>query len=234
MTLHNRSGIAVICSVNGEVEQLLAANEQVQVVLPHNGILSLRLSLPYGSMWQRPTTRFHWFNRILRRSPLFNDEWSIAVSSLYELGGFCDTDTVEITRRVSEFCQGYRYDCLFAESQNGTLFSEHHTVPDRKRVLKRHRKWFWKYLFLMSCINGGILLILGTLGMLLFSLFTEGEQAEAWVWGIVLVLFAGLTVLDIKWTGFWDPEDFPRLSKATKDKHITKFFRTHPKEYINL
>lgn len=234
MTLHNRSGIAVSYSVNGDSEQLLAANEQVQIALPFNGILSLRLSLPYGSMWQRPTTRFHWLNRILRHSSLFDDEWSIAVSSLYEIVGLCDTDTVEITRRVSEFCQGYCYDCLFAESQNGMIVSEHHTVPDRKKVLKRHHKRFWKYILLMSCINGGIVLILGTLGMMLFSLFTDGEQAEAWVWVWVLLLFAGLTAWEFMGTGPWDPKDFPHLSKATKDKQITEFFRTHQTEYINL
>ncbi len=232
MTLYNRSGIAVIYSVNGEETQLLAANEQVQV--SNSNVLSLHLSLPYGSMWQRPTTRFHWLNRIIRHSSLIDDEWSIAVSSRYEIGGLCDNDRVEITRRVSEFCQGYCYDCLFAESQNGTVVSEHHTVPDRKTVLKRYRKKLWKYILLMSCINGGIVLILGTLGMILLSLFSEGQQPTALVWGVILLLFVGLTAWDMIAMGPKELQDFPHLSKATKDKEITKFFRTHSKEYINL
>lgn len=230
MTLYNQSGIAILYSTPDASQQMLESDGRAQVTLPANGILSLQLSLPYGSMWQKPTSRFRWLKRIMDKSSLIEEEWSLALSSRYEIGGLSDSDTISISRRVSEFSPGYRYDSLIPEAQNGAIFSEHHEVPDRKVVLKRYRKKLWRYILMMSCVDGGILLILGSLFMLVRTLFDK-EAVDVAVWGFFLLFFVGLTAWEIKSMGFWES---PRLSQATKNKYITNFFHTHPKEYIHL
>ena len=230
MTLSNQSNIAIVYSTDQIQNQLLAAGESIEIERPSNGVLSLRLSLPYGSMSQKPTTRFRWLDKIIRKSSLFEDDWSLAVSSLYEFGGLSDQDMIVVVRRVEEFCPGYRYDCLFAEACTGFLLSEHHEIPDRRTVLSLYRKKLWRYILLMSCLNGGILLILGTLLILLKSIFIDSDN-DAWVWGAFLLFWIGLTALDIKTMGIWES---PRLAKATQNQYITNFFHKCEKERINL
>ena len=216
MTLHNKSNIAVWYDA-GAGEELLLAEARVEIPLSSDGVLKLRLRLPYGSISQKPRTTVRWIDKIIRHSSLFEEEWTFAVASEYVIGELQAFDTVEITRLVEPFGDGYRYDCLFVTANAGCLISEHHEVPDASTAMCKIRKGVFRMFLLIFALHGGFFVLLGSSALALWLRMPE----PLW-YGLALaaLVFCLETVPDVRAL-----RGRPRLSKALRSKSIVKHFR---------
>lgn len=216
MTLHNKSNLAVWYDA-GAGEELLLADARVEIPLSSDGVLKLRLRLPYGSLSQRPRTTVRWIDRIIRHSSLFEDEWTFAIASEYVIGELRAFDTVEITRLVEPFGDGYRYDCLFVTANAGRLISENHEVPDASTAMRKIRKGVLRMFLLIFALHGGFFVLLGGCALTLWLRIPE----PLW-YGLALaaLTFFLETLPDVR-----ELRGRPRLSKALQSKAIIKHFR---------
>ena len=223
MTLYNQTNI-VIRYDTGAGQCMLAANGCVEIPLPLDGILQIKLSLPYGSLSQKPKTGVRWLDRILHRSSLFEEEWNIAIRSDFVIDGLHGKSEIKIVRLVEEFGDGCYYDCLLATAENAVMLSEHYDVPDRKEVLRKSRKSFWRFFLLLYALNGGLGINLLSVALSLFYLlngsYVEAIAAFGWGMCLVAVLLLIETIPELK-----EWRNRPRFSTALRNEAIRKHFR---------
>ena len=223
MTLWNESNVTVLYDV-GTGEQTLAPSTQAVIPPMDDVVLKICLRLPYGSLGQKPKTGVRWLDRIFHRSSLLEEEWSIAIRSNFVIGGLHKDSGIRIIRLVEEFGDGCYYDCLFATAENAIMLSEHYDVPDRKEVLRKSRKSFWRLFLLLYAFNGGlgINLLSGALSLFYLVNGSYAEAIAAFVCGMILTAALLLieTIPDLK-----DFRNRPRFSVALQNEAIRKHFR---------
>ena len=225
MTLQNKTGICVLYETETAKGELMP-NERTALALPADGVLRLRLRLPYGSMSRGMNTGKRWLDRFL--SKLCDGEWEFAVTSAYAFGGLSEDSTVDVVRIKEEIDRQSMntYDCLFATCGEGYLISEYHEVTDGQAAVKATwklwRKLFLFYFLLCGAEAGVVWLVwLGIINLL-------SAEPSGVIWLFIFGLLALETLFvycDIK-----DVYETPwEVSRSLKNKAITKHFRTDQK-----